>query len=675
MFIKRGFQIAFSAFIVLLLLNQALNQHLENLIAILLLIPALMAGYSAITRLDFVKKSAFLLTVTVLCTALNLLLLLYVALHFQINDVSDPLNVQIKATELVHGNQNWHSNFDGSQEYFYVYPNLVFFTVLISKVMAFAQSVGLSIQLALRLMNFFLLAMVTIFTLLTSWRLSKNIRAIALTAVILLFYPVMYLYPNMVTYTDTWAISCTTVVFYLVAVGLTSQRRLVVVGANLAMIMVYALLYAIKPNMVILLPAVAVLIFMTFFLKMPERWRVVVIAFSLALGIITATVATKSIASSNGYSQSAQKKIALPATHWINMGLNPLGSSGKGAYDFNDESLDIERKLEKKTYLTTDSIKDRLQMLGLGGWFKLALDKSQTLLGTPLFGFGRYASGYAKAPGYYLHHQMMLTTFFAIIATTTVLLAGGQLLIKVWQPYGDQPITSAQRAFSYLVGIAVIGLTLFHTFIWEVEPRYFLPMIYPVVTLIGMVGGVQRLPALQIVRSKSNVNWTKLLVLPVTSILFLGLTLSSAKSIPGIAYGNMEYPIRLAILQPVKASAELRFSLPVPETVNVLKVDIRPESGQSVSLSTGQQLTPRNGHYVLEKRFVANQNVEVVIQRDETKAKRPLILYRQPTLYKQLFHGSSVTIDGKQYYLPYEMDIYDRKLFELLDVNNQPVLR
>lgn len=264
MFIKRGFQIAFSAFIVLLLLNQALNQHLENLIAILLLIPALMAGYSAITRLDFVKKSAFLLTVTVLCTALNLLLLLYVALHFQINDVSDPLNVQIKATELVHGNQNWHSNFDGSQEYFYVYPNLVFFTVLISKVMAFAQSVGLSIQLALRLMNFFLLAMVTIFTLLTSWRLSKNIRAIALTAVILLFYPVMYLYPNMVTYTDTWAISCTTVVFYLVAVGLTSQRRLVVVGANLAMIMVYALLYAIKPNMVILLPAVAVLIFMTF---------------------------------------------------------------------------------------------------------------------------------------------------------------------------------------------------------------------------------------------------------------------------------------------------------------------------------------------------------------------------------------------------------------------------
>ncbi|CAK1241980.1 unnamed protein product [Fructobacillus cardui] len=86
-------------------------------------------------------------------------------------------------------------------------------------------------------------------------------------------------------------------------------------------------------------------------------------------------------------------------------------------------------------------------------------------------------------------------------------------------------------------------------------------------------------------------------------------------------------------------------------------------------------MTPRSGHYVLEKRFVANQNVEVVIQRDETKARRPLILYRQPTLYKQLFHGSSVTIDGKQYYLPYEMDIYDRKPFELLNVNNQPVLR
>ncbi|USS92184.1 hypothetical protein [Fructobacillus americanaquae] len=675
MFIKRSFQIAFSAFIVLLLLNQALNQHLENLIAILLLLPALIASYSAIMHLDFVKKPAFLLVVTVLCTALNLLLLLYVALRFQINDVSDPLNVQIKATELLHGNQNWHSNFDGSQEYFYVYPNLVFFTILISKVMVFAQSVGLSIQLALRLMNFFLLAMVTIFTLLTSWRLSKNIRALASTAVILLFYPVMYLYPNMVTYTDTWAISCTTVVFYLVAVVLTSQRRLVIVGANLALILVYGLLYAIKPNMVILLPAVLSLIFMTFFLKMPEKWRVVLIAISLALGIVMATMTTKSLASSNGYSQSAQKKIALPTTHWINMGLNPFGSSGKGAYDSNDESLDIERKLEKKTYLTMDSIKDRLQMLGLAGWFKLALDKSQTLLGTPLFGFGRYASGYDQAPGYYLHHQVMLTTFFTIIATTTVLLVGGQLLIKVWQPYENQPITTNQRAFTYLIGLAAIGLTIFHTFIWEVEPRYFLPMLYPVITLIGMVGGVQRLPALKIVQLQVNVNWTKLLVWPIASILFLELTLSSAKSIPGIAYGNMEYPIRLEILQPVKAPVELRFSLPVPETVNVLKVNIRPEPGQRVSLSTGQQLIPRNGHYTLEKRFAANQNVEIFIHRDDTKTKRPLILYRQPPLYKQLFHGSSVTIDGQRYYLPYEMDIYDRKPFELLDVNNSPVLR
>ncbi|GAP03410.1 hypothetical protein FPFC_070260 [Fructobacillus pseudoficulneus] len=435
----------------------------------------------------------------------------------------------------------------------------------------------------------------------------------------------------------------------------------------------FALLYIIKANMVILIPAALLLFLLIFIFKIRGLWQSAILLAALIFGLGFATVAVKPVYQHYGYSQADQAKIALPVTHWINMGLNPLGSSGQGAYDKKDEHLDQQRKAQKRTDLITESIQKRLKMLGVGGVVKLGITKSQMLLGRPLFGFGRYMSGYAHAPAWYLKHQSLFNTLFSILATTILLMVMGNFLYSLWRPTYEEEFTDAQQGFLYFVGLASLGLAFFHSFIWEVEPRYFLPLLYPLIIL-----GLLFLPS---GRGHGNhhpwrisYNRTTLFVLPICSLLMLTLTLDAAKDVPGVAYGNMEYPIRIALRERVTVTDDLHFSLPVPQAVDVLKVGIEPQKHLEVQLADGQQLEAKDGEYRLEKHFAAGEKIDLVLHNTSQQPLK-VLLYRQTSLYKKLFHGSRIERDGNYYYLPYEMDIYDRKPFEVLDVNNQPMLR
>ena len=660
MFLQRSFPSVFGLLLVVIALTQIVSQRANNMLAIILIMGTSNVVYTQLKKIEWLWSEKGQKVVISVLIAFNLIMLLYVSLSFQINDVSDPLNVQIKATELLHGNYNWHTNINGSEEYFYFYPNVVFYTIFLSKIMSIGGTFGLSIQLTLRLMTFLFLAGITIFAMLTSWQLNRNRKSLLITALILAVYPVMYLYPNIVTYTDTLTMFLTTVVLYLIAVVISTRGYNTWFAVGGLIVLVYAVLYAVKPNMIVLLPAVLILLVMAVFMKMKNKVQIIVVSATLALGIVVSTVTITPITQHYGFDQTQAKKTELPVTHWINMGLNPVGSNGAGAYDMNDDNNARQSRVDNNPQLIKQSIKYRLKTLGIGGIWKLALDKAQMLLGTPLFGFGKYMTGYAKAPTFYIKHQSMLNALFSIIATTVILMIITKLFVANIKLIDDSnAINQTKVAFIYLVGISSIGLAIFHTVLWEVEPRYFLPLLYPMILLVAITFDDENKPFHMAKQYDRKISIT----IPVVTAIILVLTLEANRNYPSVAFGNMEYPARVNILQPVNLRSKFSFKLNAPQDIDVLKVNIQPQDGLQVALKDGTPLLPQNNQYVIEKHFTGDRPIEVKLQ-NTGKRQKSIILYQKTNLFKTLFHGTMITDNGNKYYLPYEMDVYDRKPFQ-----------
>lgn len=658
MILKRSFQFIFSALLIVMIITQLFSQKATNTIVICLLISSFWLLGSQVKLPEWFHSIKLKKIMIGSLLLINVALLLYFALSFQINDVSDPLNVQIKATELLNHNYNWHTSTYGNEEYFYVYPNVVFFTILLSKVMGLGLMIGLPIELTIRLFTFLLLAGVTLFSMLTVWTLTKKIQNLLWSALLLTIFPVMYLYPNMVTYTDTATMFLATLTIFFVSVALKTKKKIGLVVLFFCIAFFFSFLYAIKPNMIILLPASLAVLIMSFVLRMKNKKRLILITLAFVAGLAITTIDSNKVVKHYGFDSNLSKSTSLPVTHWINMGLNPAGANGIGSYDMNDDNNARQSKADEKPELINQSLKYRLKYLGISGLWKLSMDKAQMLLGTPLFGYGKYMSGFSKAPKFYLKHQALLNNFLSIIATTVLIWSSLGLLIKMWT-IDFNTRKDYQESFIFFVGISSIGLALFHTIIWEVEPRYFLPLIYPLLLLNAV--GERPLPLQGLLKEKSH--RVAVIGLPLLTLILMLLTLQSSRTTPSIAFGNMQYPVRINFIKPVPLKKQITFTLPKAQAIDLLKVNIQPQKGLEVKLSDGTALIPINNQYVIEKHFDGSTDIKVTLI-NQTSSPLNIFLFERTNLFKPLFHGSSTEFGGSQYYLPYEMDIYDKRPFQ-----------
>lgn len=428
---RKIFQFALIILLLCIVVAQLANQSLDKILAILFLMPSVFLGFIFMKKGKLMEDVRMQRIVTILCLIVNVGLLAIVATKFQINDVSDPLNVQIKATELLKGDLNWHTNIGGGEEYFYIYPNVVPYTIFLSKIMKLALTLGISIQLGLHLMNFLFLAGTTFFSILSVWRITRNQRSVMFASIGITIFPVMYLYPNMVTYTDTPIIFLVTFLFFLWSMILTAKSKFTTLFSVLIVVPTFAFMYAIKPNIIIMLPAIILVLFLSWLLKLKKSLQSVAMLVAILCGMMLSYAVNPTIMNHYGFNESDKKELALPATHWINMGLNPSASNGIGAYDLNDENTSRQIKLENKNELVIKSIKYRIKTLGVGGLWNLFCNKAKMLLGTPLFGFGKYQVGFSKAPFIYLKHQMFFNVILEIIATTVTIFASIVSICKI----------------------------------------------------------------------------------------------------------------------------------------------------------------------------------------------------------------------------------------------------
>ncbi|MFP7154165.1 glycosyltransferase family protein [Weissella paramesenteroides] len=596
---------------------------------------------------QFLNNSKLLKIAIVINLAINLMILLYVGTHFQINDVSDPLNVQIKATELLQNNLNWHTN----EEYFYFYPNTVFFTILLSKVMKAGLFFYLSIQMTITLFKVIILFGISIFSLATIWVLTKKLRHVFAASMLLLTLPVMYLYPNMVTYTDTLTMFLTTIILYFIAEVFTAKSKIGIVVSSLFITLLYSILFLTKANLIILVPAVLAIVIIVLVKRSKLTLRTLLVLVTLIIGLGIASGVQKPFEQHYGFDASAKEQMGLPVTHWINMGLNTDPYNNKGAYSLADDNFARQSKIDKNTAYITDSIKSRIKTLGITGLFTQITDKTKTLLGDPLFGYGKYQSGFSKVPDQFIQNESRYHMLFNLISMFLILLTFTRILFVLFNDTAFKKAPENTQLFFYLIGISSVGLFLFHTVVWEVEPRYFLPLLYPLLMSSYLLPSVESGINYNVRPSKIFVSLLSLLTVGV-----VGLTILSNKVFT-VTSGNIEYQARISISQPISLSKTMSFKLPVTSDSDTIKVNLPINSKIRVETSDKQPFINEDGKYVLHGTFKKGQTITVNLSSVDKADKNEMIwLYQQPTLYKKLFHGSSIHLNNHDYYLPYEMD-------------------
>lgn len=121
-----------------------------------------------------------------------------------------------------------------------------------------------------------------------------------------------------------------------------------------------------------------------------------------------------------------------------------------------------------------------------------------------------------------------------------------------------------------LLSLTILGLTAFHVFIWEVEPRYALPLL-PGLLLLGTLGGV-RVPAWHVPVAGRQPLTFGLTVLVGVSLISLWQTSQSTriKVVPVAVQGNGTYiQQRTQTLMP---RAQLVATIPVASRNNQLRL-------------------------------------------------------------------------------------------------------
>lgn len=653
--LHRAFQAVFSVLLISFAVSLLASTNFTGLISLIfgiILAISLFIKYRQNNQFkdkleQLLTNSRFLKLAIIVDLTINFLLLLYVGMNFQINDVSDPLNVQIKATELLQNNFNWHTD----EEYFYFYPNTVFFTIFLSRIMKLGMFFHVSIGMALRVFNIMLLFGLSVFSLATIWTLTKKLRNVFWGSVLLAVFPVMYLYPNLVKYTDTLTMFLTTVVVYLIAKVFTTNSKKQIITSSFLIVLLYAILFLTKSNLIILIPAVLAVLIIALVRHSRLMLKSLLVLIMLMLGLGTAASIQKPVEQHYGFDYSAKSQMGLPVTHWINMGLNTAPLNPKGAYALADDNFARQSKMDNHTEYLTDSIKSRIKTLGVTGLFIQITDKTKTLLGDSLFGYGKYQSGFSKVPRHFIQNESRYHMFLKLLSSFLIILIIIKYLIILFKDNVFEEIPENTKLFFYLIGIASIGLVLFHTVVWEVEPRYFLPLLYPFLVANYLLPSTTTDIDYDI-----KVSGTFITVLSFLIIGVSGLTIMANK-VPAMTSGNVEHQARIKIIESVPLTNTMSFKLPVEHDSDTVKVNFPVNEKIKVQTSDKRLFANENGKYVLHGEFQKGQSIKVNISTvDKENKDEMILLYKQPPLYKKLFHGSSIRLNNQDYYLPYEID-------------------
>ncbi|MBK2003157.1 glycosyltransferase family 39 protein [Listeria ivanovii subsp. londoniensis] len=352
------------------------------------------------------------------------------------------------------------------QEYFMMYPNNIFITIIRYWLYSLGGVFGITNTYLLESVFLFICMNITIFVLF--WIVRKenggkyaNIYLI----IVLLCVPLQgYIW---YFYTDTLVLpfaALITLCYY----QYTKSKKwwyFIIIG------ILFAIGYHIKPNVIILLPA---MIIHQFFII---NWRKVFLnIIILAIFFVSLSSVFTPLSVHYGFKKNAE--LEFPQTHWVMMGLGDPA----GRYNRDDVVYTSQFKTkEEKQEANIKEIKERIKKHGPKGLLELYNNK---MLNTWTDGTRAYtwytnsALDYSEPYNYFFGDKRMLSEMAAQIFHIINLLLICLGALRFYK----------KREFdiSFFINITLIGVWLFHL-IWEANQRYIL-FVTPLMIVSSIYG-------------------------------------------------------------------------------------------------------------------------------------------------------------------------------------------
>lgn len=399
---------------------------------------------------------------------LAMLIAQVVVLHVMPNTVyHDPYRVLSQADQLAAGHMTWDIT------YFWRYANNVPLAYLLSLWLRLTQLVGLSTNLSVHLLSILVLDSFIALALHTIWQLSQRASLLVVAFGFFALTPFAYTYYLQVFYSDL----PTMLVLLIIMRSLlnwsqkTSRQRWFAGSGLVVAVMLGAML---KPNMVVLLPA---LLIVGLILARQHLWRQAKLTLPIlliVLGFGLSLPATKVIDVAANY--QPRTAFSFPATNWILMGYN---QHSNGSYSGKDVGRAIKQPSQAtRQRYNLKTIPKRIKTLGVVGVIRLWVVKLGIVLNVQ--GIQRwYNGGFRAAPSWYSNHAGFYQGLNVIGYVDATLLMWGALMLKLlrWRP----DLTDPHQILALLAVTTALGYLAFHTLLWEVEPRYgqaILPLLW-----------------------------------------------------------------------------------------------------------------------------------------------------------------------------------------------------
>ncbi|MFC6254167.1 hypothetical protein ACFP1H_06160 [Secundilactobacillus hailunensis] len=379
----------------------------------------------------------------------------------------DPYRVLSQADQMAAGHMTWDIT------YFWRYANNVPIAYLMSLWLRLTQLFGLTTNLSIHLLNILTLDSFILLLLSTIWKVSHRKSLLIAAFAFMVLTPFAYTYYLQVFYSDLTTMLVLLIIMRLI-LDWPQGAKVQHIFAGIGLVLSTLIGALLKPNLVVLLPALAIVALMLVRKKQFKKSRLLLPILLITLGFGLSLPTSHEISHVSHYTPEA--KYAFPATHWMMMSVNP---SHYGMFSGKDVIKDIKQPNKTaRSHYDVKQISKRVKTMGVPGLLKLWVVKLGILLNVRGIQTW-YNGGFRSAPSWYQNHAhfFMEITVISYAAATLALWFTLIRRLLIWRP----DLTDSTQVTALLAIVTALGYFAFHTLLWEVEPRYgqaALPLIW-----------------------------------------------------------------------------------------------------------------------------------------------------------------------------------------------------
>ncbi|KRM72234.1 hypothetical protein FC34_GL001219 [Lacticaseibacillus brantae DSM 23927] len=479
----------------------------------------------------------------------------------------DPFRMLAQADQLA------ANHLDMQTTYFLRNPNNIPLTYFLSLWLRATTVFGLTTNVSVSMLNLLILDGFIALLLWTIWQISHRntlvLGALAFSALT----PFAYTYYAQVFYSDTPSLLIILIVIRLIMFWPTSRPGRFCAG--IALVLTVMLGTLIKPNLIVLIPAMLLVLVVLWRKHVLKASHFVIPLLLVLFGFGLSRPANSAIISATHYTPDID--YTLPVTHWILMGMN---QDMYGEFDPKESAIETALPTYKaRQQYTSVQIKKQVQKLGLGGLFRLWATKMTALLDARTIQ-SWYNGGFRSSPSWYLAHAQTFRrlTGFSYAAATIVLFIFALVRLLLWRPdFHNQLDIGALLAI-----ITALGYIAFHTLVWETEPRYG-QIVLP---LLWMILAVLPKPVLK--QASYHILWPSLAWM-ATGLILVGLAYTTGQTHPRTTVVaaqrsqlSEQYQAKPMLLTPANQLSQI---VDLHGPASYFSVQTYPQSGVSIHIT------------------------------------------------------------------------------------------